>query len=131
LISAKPGETLRVTIQITSPDDLLNVMLVDLLPGGLEALDPNVFQDSQTMYINENQMCYWCRWFSFPVQQTKKDRVSFFSTNLYAGTHTTSYEALVVTSGTFALPPAKAHVMSQPEVMGLSAGGTFIVSPRT
>lgn len=36
------------------------------------------------------------------------------------------YQALIVTPGVFKLPPAKAFVLAQPELMGLSAGGKFV-----
>jgi len=149
LFNSTPGTTVKVTIQISTPDDLSNVMIVDLLPGGLEAMDPNVAQthttpSSTTVHhggirgkrigyaVNPPPMeiCYWCWWTAFPSRETRKDRVTFSSNWLHAGTHTVSYEALVVTSGTFTLPPSKAFVLAQPEVMGLSAGGTFFVEQR-
>ena len=45
-----------------------------------------------------------------------------------AGTQILQFEAVAATSGTFARPPAMVSLMMQPEVMGLSAGGTFVVS---
>lgn len=60
-----------------------------------------------------------------------KDLQQYLPSRLMAGTHTVSYEALVVTSGDFSLPPAKAFVIEQPEVMGLSAGGKIRVASRT
>lgn len=44
--------------------------------------------------------------------------------------HTFTYEALAVSSGEFAVPPARATVIRQPEVMGLSAAGRVRVLPR-
>ena len=45
-----------------------------------------------------------------------------------AGTQDFEYKAMAATVGQFALPPAQAQVVLQPEVMGLSAGGSFQVS---
>jgi len=61
-------------------------------------------------------------------RQTRPDRVSYYSHFVRAGTHSVTYQAMAATSGTFVLPPAKASLAMQPEVMGLSAGGTFAVS---
>jgi len=40
------GSIVQVTLQVTTPDALSSVMLVDLLPGGLEAIDPLLDGDS-------------------------------------------------------------------------------------
>jgi hypothetical protein len=76
--------------------------------------------------------CYscWGWWNPFGARQTMKDQVRWASTRLSKGTHSVSYRAVVVTTGTFALPPAHAFVAAQPELMGLSAAaaaGVFIV----
>lgn len=63
----------------------------------------------------------------FPFRETKKDSITFYSQLLPAGTYSIQYYANVVTSGTFVLPPTKAFVKEQPELMGLSKGGEFIV----
>jgi hypothetical protein len=56
------------------------------------------------------------------------DRVAWYARRgVRAGTHTLSFEAVAATVGSFALPPAQALVVMQPEVMGLSAGGDFEV----
>lgn len=64
-------------------------------------------------------------------RETKKDAVAFYASWAHAGTHTLAYEAIAVTRGAFVLPPTKAAAALQPEVMGLSAGGTLRVSAAT
>jgi hypothetical protein len=44
-----------------------------------------------------------------------------------AGTHTVRFRAVAATSGSFVLPPVKASVQQQPEVMGLSPAGSLTV----
>jgi len=57
------------------------------------------------------------------------DRVTWYAgRGVRAGTNVLSFEAVAATVGTFALPPAQALVVMQPEVMGLTSGGTFEVS---
>jgi hypothetical protein len=66
-------------------------------------------------------------WPICPVQTTAPDRVSFRFGYLRAGTHTMRFKAVAATSGTFVLPPVKAYVQQQPEVMGLSPAGALTV----
>ena len=136
-----------VTLQLTTADDLQDVVLEDWTAGGLEPLDPNV---GTTPVLNDNSDCGWPRissggggsggggfdfaayrwWFSCTTfqRQTRPDRVTYHSTFVKAGTHSVSYQAMASTSGSWVLPPAKASVLLQPELMGMSASGTFNVS---
>eukprot|EP01048_Picozoa_sp_COSAG05_P000373 COSAG05_NODE_10_length_39559_cov_64.255423_7_plen_452_part_00 len=138
-----------VTLQLTTADDLQDVVLEDWTAGGLEPLDPNV---GTTPVLNDNSDCGWPRissggggsgsggggfdfaayrwWFSCTTfqRQTRPDQVTYHSTFVKAGTHSVSYQAMASTSGSWVLPPAKAFVLLQPELMGMSASGTFNVS---
>jgi len=124
---SKLNEFVKVTIQITTPDDLVGVEIVDLLPGGLEPLDPNL-QDSISGGTNNNMRGYWWRPPTFQPRQTMPDRIIWNANRLSAGTHTVSYEALAVTPGVFLHPPSKASVLGQPELLGLSGGGYFVAT---
>jgi hypothetical protein len=66
-------------------------------------------------------------WPMCPLQTTAPDRVTFRFGYLRAGTHTMRFKAVAATSGTFVLPPVKASVQQQPEVMGLSPAGVLTV----
>lgn len=68
-------------------------------------------------------------WPMCPLQTTAPDRVTFRFGYLKAGTHTMRFKAVAATSGTFVLPPVKASVQQQPEVMGLSPAGVLTVCP--
>jgi len=122
ITSAQSGEQVEVTIQISTPDDLTNVRVVDWLPASLEALEfgerPDNVGFGATFYG-------WWRWSTFQTVEVRKDRVQALAYQLPAGTHTLTYTALVVTPGLFSLPPAKAYAVAQPELLGLSAGGVF------
>lgn len=128
------GQVVMVTIQVTTPDRLQNVRLVDLAPSGLEPIDPNV-DDSMN---NGDDGCgspqwgrrwwWWGCYRPFGVRETLADRVQFFSEYLWPGTHSVSYLAVSVTEGVFRMPASYAFVEQQPEVMGLSAAGHFLVT---
>lgn len=69
-------------------------------------------------------------WPMCPLQTTAPDRVTFRFSYLRAGTHTMRFKAVAATSGTFVLPPVKASVQQQPEVMGLSPAGVVTVCAK-
>ncbi|WIA22673.1 hypothetical protein OEZ86_009641 [Tetradesmus obliquus] len=72
---------------------------------------------------------WWRPWPVCPVQTTSPASVLFSFSYFRAGTQTLRFKAVAATSGTFTLPPVKAYVQQQPEVMGLSPAGTFVVCP--
>jgi hypothetical protein len=129
------GTIVQVTLQVTTPDALPSVMLVDLLPGGLEAIDPLLENDNGSSdgygIGTVSPGPYYERFYfyssTFGAQETRPDRVQFLARYLGAGVHTVSYKAIAGTKGAFVLPPAKAFSTEQPELMGLSAGGGFFV----
>jgi len=123
---SKAGDFVKITLQITTPDDLIGVEVVDLLPGGLEPLDPNLQASPDGQ--NSPNAGWWWRPPTFGPRQTLPDRIIWGANNLPAGTHTVSYTALAVTPGVFLHPPSKASVLAQPELLGLSGGGYFVVT---
>jgi len=127
------GESVVVTIQVTTPDDIARVMLEDPAAGGLEPVDPKVAGDEAGENLGSDGNCkfgwsWWCAP-SFANRETYADRVTWTSwETLPAGTHTLSYQATAATRGIFVLPPAHAYVENQPELMGLSQAGTIVVA---
>eukprot|EP00993_Chasmostoma_nieuportense_P002291 NODE_30_length_4134_cov_39.066883_g27_i0.p1 GENE.NODE_30_length_4134_cov_39.066883_g27_i0~~NODE_30_length_4134_cov_39.066883_g27_i0.p1 ORF type:complete len:1101 (-),score=242.70 NODE_30_length_4134_cov_39.066883_g27_i0:239-3541(-) len=149
-----PGQTVTVVLQISTPDALRDVVVVDPLASCLEAVDPLVtappppspprstevrtaevgiapggitpvdVAPSSEFDLNTPPTSW-----SFPKMEVRKDQVTCFAPYLSAGTHTCTYIAVVVTSGAFQLPPTKAFVTQQPEVMGLSNTHQLIVDP--
>lgn len=98
----------------------------------------------------------WC-YPQFGPPQVLKDRVLWSASTLNPGTHTLTFNALAVTrgmylsivsspvtlwlcdpgcfcgpspslAGVFRLPPVFASVVTQPEIMGMSGSGTFVVT---
>lgn len=118
------GDFVTVTVQVTTPDDLGYVELADWLPAGLEAQKP-VAEPITPFGFGFGA---WWRWMSaFDSPELHADRVTWRAHYLRAGSHSVSYRALAVTPGIFVHPPAKASVASQPELMGLSGAGAFVV----
>ena len=130
------GASVVVTIQVTTPDDLSRVILEDLSAGGLEPVDPNVAGDNAGS--DESDNCGggggWYRWSWWCVaalsyRQTYADRVTWQSgSTLRAGSHSVSYQAVAATRGVWTVPPARAYVIDQQEVLGLSQGSTVVIA---
>jgi len=116
LIASSFSEIVTVTVQITSADRLDAVMVEVLMPGGLEPLDPAVFP-SAGQYYGSAVMQY--------APSMVKARFGYFS----PGTAVVSFKATSNTPGTYVLPPVKAWAENQPELMGLSDAGMFVVCP--
>jgi hypothetical protein len=125
LTAAPLSSVVTVAIQITSPDDLGPVLVEARMPGGLEPLDPNVYRD-----IGSSTLCGFSRyWYWCPQQETSPAMVKFTFGYLSAGTVSLRFKAVAATPGKFVLPPVKAYAVQQPEVLGLSAAGSFLVCP--
>jgi len=129
ITSAVIGERVVVTIQITIPDYSSSITISDSFPGAIQPLDDNIYDDIAQSSPPTPPVVwdYWWFYFyeAFAITEFLEDRVVFYGQQLFAGTHTVSYTALVNTEGEFVLPPAQAYDAMQPEVMGLSAGGVF------
>ena len=130
------GDMVLVTIQVSTSDMLGPVKVSDLLPGGLEPVDPNVDDSSGFKPISScgrdsnsfrGGWFWWC-WDPFADRETRPDRVDWFADRLWPGTHTIHYRARAVTSGVFQLPGTAARATDTPDIMGISSGGQFVVS---
>eukprot|EP00475_Leptophrys_vorax_P031821 TRINITY_DN4847_c0_g1_i3.p1 TRINITY_DN4847_c0_g1~~TRINITY_DN4847_c0_g1_i3.p1 ORF type:complete len:632 (-),score=3.31 TRINITY_DN4847_c0_g1_i3:151-1914(-) len=130
-VTAPVASVVTVTIQVTTPDDVSDLVVLDLPPAGLEPVDPNLPQSSTSPSADVSPYATspwsWGWWGPSYTQVTRPASVRFHFPYLPAGTHTVSYQAVAVTPGAFALPPAKASLLRQPEVMGLSPAGSFWV----
>ena len=129
------GDLVVVTIQLSTPDMLGPVIVSDLVPGGLEPVDPNVGDGAGLRPTSpcgsgsfaRSRAWWWC-WDPFASRETRSDRVDWFAYRLSPGTYTVRYHARAVTSGVFQVPGTAARATDTPEVMGLSGGSKFVVS---
>jgi len=133
IVGAAIGERVIITIQITIPDYSSSIIISDSFPGAIEPFDESIYGSSTSTdsifggLYQYSRFNYWYFYFyrAFSVKEFRKDKVVFYGQQLFAGTHTVTYTALVNTEGEFVLPPAHAWDSLQPELMGLSAGGVF------
>jgi alpha-2-macroglobulin len=142
--SVAAGELVRVRLRVTVPVDRHFVVLDDPLPAGLEAVDLslrtvqppgfNLPDERGPFDARESGGWHYGSWDSgmwsvFDHRELRDDRVMYFATYLWTGTHTATYLARATTAGTFAMPPAHAEEMYNPAVNGRTGGGTFTVAP--
>ena len=121
----KAGAKVRVRLTMVAPSRRYHVALVDPIPAGLEAMNPelavtgSVPQDPKD---NANDRWWWWRRPWFEHQNMRDERVEAFASLVWEGVHTYSYVARATTPGVFVVPPAKAEEMYHPETFG--RGGT-------
>ncbi|MDE0606027.1 MAG: hypothetical protein OXH78_02600 [Acidimicrobiaceae bacterium] len=121
------GAEVRVKLTMVNDSRRTNMVLVDPLPAGFEALNPALAVTGEIEAPRSDAADYWWRWTWYEHQNLRDDRTEAFSSYLWAGTHEYSYVARATTPGTFVAPPAKAEEIYAPEVFGRSASDTVII----
>jgi uncharacterized protein YfaS (alpha-2-macroglobulin family) len=89
-------------------------------------LAERVFAFGYWFESTSNGNMYWLQ-----RKEVKADTVNYFAPRLPPGTQTLTYTCIVVTPGTFTIPPAKIYSIAQPEVLGLSPGASLKVYINT
>jgi uncharacterized protein YfaS (alpha-2-macroglobulin family) len=140
----RPGARVRVALTMVAPQRRYHVALVDPLPAGLEALnpelavtgdapppepgdpdDPIAMPLSRAPWPSGEWWPYQHRWYDH--ESFRDERVETFGGLVSPGVHTYSYIARATTPGTFVVPPAKAEEMYHPETFGRSASSMVVV----
>ena len=124
----KAGARVRVRLSMVAPSRRYHVALVDPIPAGLEAMNPelavtgNIPQDPEA---STSRRWWWRVWYEH--QNMRDERVEAFASLLWDGVYTYAYVARATTPGAFVVPPAKAEEMYHPETFGRSATDRVIV----
>jgi uncharacterized protein YfaS (alpha-2-macroglobulin family) len=145
ITSVKVGETVRVSVTVMVPADRNYVVIEDLLPAGLEAVDARLKNvdsalkaklDAERQQISQRQfgggyMAPWFRWYYSPWQRVdlRDDRAVLQADRLPKGVYEYVYYARATTPGSFFVAPAHAEESYFPEVFGRSDSGRFVVAP--
>jgi alpha-2-macroglobulin len=127
----KAGTTVRVRLTMVAQARRYHVALVDPIPAGLEALNPelavtgSIPQDPKSE-VTTKRWWWWTRpWFEH--QNMRDERVEAFTSLLWEGVYNYSYVARATTPGVFVVPPPKAEEMYHPETFGRGATDRVIV----
>lgn len=129
----KAGARVRVRLTMVAPSRRYHVALVDPMPAGLEALNPELATTEKLppdLKKNEGDTSrrYWWWWRPWYEHENMRDeRVEAFASLLWDGVHEYTYVARATTPGSFVVPPARAEEMYSPETFGRSATDRVVV----
>jgi alpha-2-macroglobulin len=124
--TAEPGKLVRVRLTLDTDQPISFAILEDHLPGGLEALNESLNTTSRVTDIHNNDVFHW-RSLGYNNKEVRSDRVTFFITEVNAGTYSIEYLARAVSSGTFIALPAEAYAMYESSIWGRSESSILTV----
>jgi hypothetical protein len=125
----KAGARVRVRVRMSAPARRYHVALVDPLPAGLEALNPELATTGPLPAGSTEEGLlrhgggvtdyyrYW-RGTWYEHQNLRDERAEAFASLLWEGEHEFVYFARATTPGLFVVPPPKAEEMYAPETFG-------------
>ena len=142
--SAHLGDVVRVHLTVVVPSDSTYVQVEDLLPAGLEPIDPSLAVVEPALksqlrqeLANANRpddleyFAPWLRWYYNPWQQTDvlDDRVRLSADAMGKGVYEFVYYARATTPGDFFVAPARVETAYFPDVFGRSDSSRFTIEP--
>ena len=120
----KAGAKVRVKVTMVATTRRYHVALIDPMPAGFEALNPELRGTEAALPAPMNRGAfnrYWSWWHWYEHQNLRDERAEAFSSSLWEGAYEYSYICRATTPGSFIAPPAKAEEMYAPETFGRSA----------
>ncbi|HEX8651066.1 MAG TPA: alpha-2-macroglobulin family protein [Pyrinomonadaceae bacterium] len=129
----KAGARVRVRLTMAAPARRYHVALVDPMPAGLEAMNPELAVTGSVSKDEKEEATtrgsrpwrWWRTWYEH--QNLRDERAEAFTSLLWEGVHNYSYVARATTPGTFVVPPPKAEEMYHPETFGRGASDRVVV----
>jgi hypothetical protein len=128
IAKAKAGDIVTVKLAINAASSQRWIAVVDPLPAGFEVVNPKLAAGAAAD-AKPAADPYASRWYrpTWVHQESRDDRVMWFSDELSAGQFELSYTARATIDGTFTAMPASVEAMYHPDVRGRSAKTTFTV----
>jgi uncharacterized protein YfaS (alpha-2-macroglobulin family) len=109
----------HLTIQ-PKQDDLDNIAIVDMLPGGLEIDNPRLANNAGLTWISEKSLVPG-------YMDVRDDRLILFVNLSKSGTYHLYYALRAVSCGEFILPSVKAECMYEPEISSYASSGQIVI----
>ena len=123
------GARVRVKITMVADSRRHHVALIDPLPAGLEAINPELATTGAIPEEEADQRptgrWWWGPWYEH--DNLRDERAEAFASLLWAGVYDYSYVARATTPGTFVVPPSKAEEMYEPETFGRGASDRMVI----
>ena len=126
----RAGARVRIKLTMVAQSRRYHVALVDPLPAGLEAMNPELANTGaipQDPAARKRDPWWWWSQPWYEHQNLRDERVEAFASLLWEGVHEYSYVARATTPGNFVVPPTKAEEMYHPETFGRSGSDRVIV----
>jgi uncharacterized protein YfaS (alpha-2-macroglobulin family) len=137
----RAGGSVRVRLTMVADAVRTHVALIDPLPAGLEAVNPEL-DVSQTVpppsgegddpggdvVFARDSEWGWPWWSWYEHENLGDDRVEAFASYLAGGTYEYEYIARATTPGEFVVPPTRAEQIYAPEVFGRSASTRVVIA---
>lgn len=127
------GDTYKVTLSMSVPQDRHFVAVESPLPAGLEIIDLRLKTTQQSLYdeeLNQSDDPYgwWNNLWYFNHTEFRDDRVFLFADYLPTGVYEYEYLVRATTPGKFRHRPARIYEMYFPETFGQTSGEWFEVN---
>lgn len=119
------GDLVEVQLTVEAQAEAWYVVIEDPLPAGFEALNERI---NPVAYGDASTPRYWYEW-GYNRKDIYDDRVTFFVTQLWPGTHAYTYLMRATTPGEFSALPAQAYPMYAAEMWGRSASHQVHIAP--
>ncbi len=133
ITSAKVGDSIRVTVTITVPEDMPYVTVTDPIPAGTESLDPNLATTTgvgvQPQLQFKNPFAGGYGWWWFGDTQLRDEKTILSAEYLPRGTYTFTYVVRAGLAGTYNVIPTTAQQVYFPDVYGRSDAMVFTIAP--
>jgi uncharacterized protein YfaS (alpha-2-macroglobulin family) len=118
--------TVRVRVRSTERNEVPQVALVDILPGGLEpVLSAPSDDDAPDLPIWRRRLGGKSSW-NIEYADIREDRVVFYG-GVESRLTEVTYKVRATNIGEFIVPAAYAEAMYERRIFGRSAGGKFVV----
>ncbi|MCA9925249.1 MAG: hypothetical protein KC421_22905, partial [Anaerolineales bacterium] len=121
-----PGQLVKVQLTVVMPDAGSYLLIEDSLPAGLEALNEGLNTNSHVSTAYTPVPVYWQE-YGYNQKEIHRDRVSFFVTEMNAGSRVFTYIARATQTGSFTAMPAEFSAMYDPTLWGHSASDEIVI----
>jgi len=136
------GARVRVRLSLVAPARRYHVALVDPLPAGLEAINPELAVSGDLPLDTGAPTArgrggprarrsyfapWWYQWRWYEHQNLRDERVEAFTSRLHAGVYNYSYVTRATIPGNFVVPPTRAEEMYHPETFGRAATERVVI----
>jgi uncharacterized protein YfaS (alpha-2-macroglobulin family) len=129
------GDTYKVTLSMSVPQDRHFVAVESPLPAGLELIDLRLKTTQQSLYdegLNKSEDPYqwWNNLWYFTHTEFRDDRLFLFADYLPTGVYEYEFLVRATTPGKFRHRPARIYEMYFPETFGQTSGEWFTVEGK-